>query len=487
MSIGVKNFQGDRLREARLSRGLFKNALGDLIGVTGTAITRYEDGLDKPPSDRLEAIARQLNFPIDFFLHAAWPEEIELVHWRSQASESKSAREMTEQRMRWLCEIYGFLISEVDFGFSPLPNFDVPSDVNLISGEMIERVAMQVRQAWGLRSEPIPDMILALENSGIPVTTLNFSSEKQDGFCFRSKLLDKVFVGINIENASSARARLDAAHEFGHYILHRNVSVAQARHAATHKLMEKQAFRFAGALLFPRDAFLEEVGAVSLDYFSALKRRWGMAISAMVVRASDLGLIDTEEVGDLFRRMTLRRWRGIRREPFDTEMELERPRMLRRGFETMLRSGMFAKSAITSALPHPTREIETIASLDPGTLSLLAAPSLSVAIRHENHGLLDFKIGKRSAISASQRMNGSGRFNDPLIDERRLRVDGRRCRLYQHGLSGEAISVKSMTRPVSNDAGGAHDDETRHRSIVARKGACIGRRAILECRHQDRA
>jgi Zn-dependent peptidase ImmA (M78 family)/DNA-binding XRE family transcriptional regulator len=393
MSVGVKNFQGTRLRQARLSRGLFKNALGDLIGVTGTAITRYEDGLDKPPTDRLESIARQLNFPVEFFLRAAWSEEIELVHWRSQASESKSAREMTAQRISWLCEIYAFLGSEVDFGFSPLPKFDLPSDVNLITGEMIERVAMEVRQVWGLRSEPIPDMILALENSGIPVTTINFSSEKQDGFLFSSRILNKVFVGINIENASSARARLDAAHELGHYILHSRVSLAQTRHSATHKLMEKQAFRFAGALLFPKDAFLEEVGAVSLDYFCSLKRRWGMAISAMVVRASDLGLIDSEEVGDLFRRMTLRRWRGVRREPFDAETPLEKPRMLRRGFETILRSGMFAPSTISSALPLPTREIEALASLDPGTLAKAPSPEFPVSIRRENHGLLDLETG----------------------------------------------------------------------------------------------
>lgn len=393
MTVGIKNFQGERLREARLARGLFKNALGDLIGVTGTAITRYEEGLDKPPTDRLESIARQLNFPIEFFLSAAWPEELELVHWRSQASESKSAREMTGQRMRWLCEIYSYLSSEVDFGFSPLPDFDVPADLNLLTGEMIERIAMDVRQAWGLRFEPIPDMILALENSGIPVATLNFSSDKQDGFCFKSKLLDKVFVGINIENASCSRARLDAAHELGHYVLHRNVTAAQARHSITHKVMEKQAFRFAGALLFPKDAFLEEVGSVSLDYFCALKRRWGMAISAMVVRASDLGLIDSEEVGALFRSMTKRRWRGIRREPFDTEMKLERPRMLRRGFEAILGSGIFAKAAVASALPHPSREIEDIASLEPGTLSQASSAEFSVSIRQENHGVVDLESG----------------------------------------------------------------------------------------------
>lgn len=109
MTIGVKNFQGKRLQEARLARGLFKNALGDMIGVSGTAISRYEDGIDFSVAERLELMAHKLIFSIEFFSRPPWPEEIETVHWRSRTTETKSAREMTEQRMRWLCEVFSFL------------------------------------------------------------------------------------------------------------------------------------------------------------------------------------------------------------------------------------------------------------------------------------------------------------------------------------------------------------------------------------------
>jgi len=393
MSVGVRNFQGGRLREARLARGLFKNGLGQLVGVSGTAIARYEDGDDRPSPERLDIIARQLNFSTEFFLQPSWPEEIELIHWRSQASESKAAREMTSQRMRWLCEIYSYLSSEVDFSSTPIPDFDIPANVNLITSEQIERIAADLRYEWGLRLEPIPDMILALENAGIPVTTLDFSSEKQDGCCFHSKLLNKTFVAINVESASAVRVRLDAAHELGHLVLHKYVTTTQARHPVTHKLMEKQAFQFAGALLFPREAFFNEVPFVSLDYLCALKRRWGMAISAMIKRACDLGLVDGEEAASLYRNMTRRGWRGARMEPFDNAMEVEKPRMLRRGFEALLGSGMFARSAVRSALPHPPREIELIAGLSPGTLVDARSAEFSVSLRQESKQLLDLESG----------------------------------------------------------------------------------------------
>src|SRR6266567_1234028 len=98
MTVGVSTFRGDRLKEARLARGLFMKSLGDMIGVTGTAISRYENGDDKPLLEKLNLLADRLNFPVDFFMRPPWPETLEPVFWRSRASETKSAREMTEQR-----------------------------------------------------------------------------------------------------------------------------------------------------------------------------------------------------------------------------------------------------------------------------------------------------------------------------------------------------------------------------------------------------
>ncbi len=224
MTSGVQNFRSRRLTEARLARGLFKKSLADMVGISGMAIGRYEDGADNPQHDKLRLLADQLNFPIEFFLQPVWPEELELVFWRQRSSETKYAREMTEQRMRWLCEIFSFLEREVDFPSVNLPKLDLPSDFRLVSAEMIENVAALVRTHWGLRDLPIPDVTLALENAGIPVVNLEIISEKQDGFCFRSQELDRSFVGINTCNVSAARARFDAAHELGHIILHKQVT-----------------------------------------------------------------------------------------------------------------------------------------------------------------------------------------------------------------------------------------------------------------------
>ncbi|NPU14977.1 ImmA/IrrE family metallo-endopeptidase [Bradyrhizobium sp. 83002] len=410
MKFGVQNFHGRRLTEARLARGLFKKALAEKIGVSAVAIGRYEDCLDNPQHDKLRQIAEQLDFPVEFFLRPAWSEELELVFWRHRSSETKYAREMTEQRMRWLCELFFFLEEEVDFPALKLPKIDLPSDFRLINSEMIEDIALRVRHHWGLRELPIPDVTLALENAGIPVVNLQINSEKQDGFCFRSKALERPFVGINVYNISSARARFDAAHELGHIILHRQVTPRESQDPLLHKLLEQQVHRFAGAFLFPRSSFMREVGAPTLYYFCDLKRRWGMSIAAMIYRAFDLGVIDEQEKSALYHNMARRHWRGVLREPFDSveDMPLERPRMLRRALELVVESGTFGRSAIRSSLSLPQGEIEQLAGVEVGFLSEADVVSLVAPKQRNAFRTLDLETGEVIEFRGASKRPSSG-------------------------------------------------------------------------------
>ena len=395
MTVGVKSFRGGRLKEARLARGLFKKALGDMVSISGTAISRYEEGLDKPQPEKLAAIAKQLAFPEGFFSQQEWPEVLEPVFWRSRANETRSAREMTEQRMRWLCEIFCFLDQEVNFPRFTLPELDVPGDFRVITPEIIETVSEELRRIWRFRSYPIPDVTLALENAGIPVVNLDIISDKQDGFFFRSETLGRSFIGINTYNVSAARARYDVAHELGHAVLHRWTTPQQERDAASHKVLEQQAHRFAAAFLFPRESFMTEVGYPSLDYFASLKKKWGISIGAMVFRAYDLGVIDEAEKAGLFQNMGRRRWRGPLREPFDnpSDMPLERPRMLRRGIEAIADDGIAGRAAILSALPLPQPEIEQLTGVEKGYLASASVVRMEVTRRPASLRTVDLESG----------------------------------------------------------------------------------------------
>lgn len=397
MTIGVPTFVGARLTEARVARGLYKKSLGDMIGVSGAQIGHYEDGQDKPQLEKLTVLSEKLNFSIEFFSRDVWAEKLAPIFWRSQASESKSAREMTAQRATWICEVFAFLDGEVNFPRLQLPAFDLPNDFRLITGEDVERIATELRNQWSLRPDrPIPDIILALENAGIPVIQLEIPSEKQDGFCFWSKLLNRFFVGINISGISGARVRYDAAHELGHAILHSKVTPEEFRDPVKNKILEQQAHRFAGAFLFPRAAFIDEVRDLTLDYFSSLKRKWGISVAAMIYRAWTLELIDDDQRTSLYLNMTRRGWRGALREPFDTapnEIPLERPRMLRRAVETIIGGGVFGRSTLLSSLALPETEIEQIAGLPFGYFRTAEIVHLDISARSNGTGIVDLESG----------------------------------------------------------------------------------------------
>ncbi|KAF0128326.1 MAG: hypothetical protein FD152_2333 [Xanthobacteraceae bacterium] len=394
MTVGVRAFKGQRLKQAREARGLFKNTLGDLIGVSGTAIARYEEGVDCPQQDKFDALARVLGFPHEFFLKPANYTAPDLVFWRSKASETKTARSMTEQRMIWLTEIFEFLESEVQFPELDIPKGLTPENFRDITPADVEAAAERLRAYWSLRDLPIPDMFLALENAGIPVVSFEVESDKQDGFCFWSRGPRRPFVGVNRLNISAARARYDAAHELGHVILHSNVTREEELDPANHKIIESQAHRFAGAFLFPRAAFRREIVRPSLDYFCSVKPRWGLSIAAMVNRAYHLGLIGEDERSGMFRNMARRKWRGPLQEPYDALMlmPLERPRMLRRAIEVILQEGYFGHRTILSQLALPAREVEQLTGLD-GDYFSPRQTELNVAPRRGSLRALNIETG----------------------------------------------------------------------------------------------
>lgn len=59
---------GLRLRQARKDKGLSQNELGALVGVSGTAIMRYEKGEREPKIEQLQKIAGALELPFAYLL-----------------------------------------------------------------------------------------------------------------------------------------------------------------------------------------------------------------------------------------------------------------------------------------------------------------------------------------------------------------------------------------------------------------------------------
>ena len=55
-----------RIKEARKKRNMTLRQLGEAIGVDHSVVSRYESGKINPPADKMEAISKVLDVPIDF-------------------------------------------------------------------------------------------------------------------------------------------------------------------------------------------------------------------------------------------------------------------------------------------------------------------------------------------------------------------------------------------------------------------------------------
>ena len=333
----VEGFVSERLTQAREAHGLTKAALSGMLEISPNALTALETGASLPRAETFEAIAEKTSFPRQFFLRLAPPPMSGPVFWRRQASEPLRSQGKTSQRIEWAAEAFSVLSEYVDFPALDLPRLtEWPGNWASVTNEQIEDLADHCRDVWGLGSYPIPDVCLALENMGIPVLAFEIENSKQSGYSRWADHIERPVVGANTLESSAVRMRFNLAHELYHVLAHfGSVTEKEVRHPQTYQAIEKQAHRFAGALLFPRDAFLKAVQYPSLEEFASHKQEWGISILAQIKRAQDLGVCDLDWARALNIRASKNGYRGKRGEPFDKEMPLEKPRMLRRAIDAV--------------------------------------------------------------------------------------------------------------------------------------------------------
>jgi Zn-dependent peptidase ImmA (M78 family)/transcriptional regulator with XRE-family HTH domain len=366
MPTGTIGFIGQRLAEAREARGMTNGTLAELIGVSPTAISQYEKGLVSPRPETMTKLVERLNLPHSFFTRLPAAQANEVLFWRSLSSATQSARTKARRRFGWLKQIVAYLREYLDFPTVRLPRVDLPANILELSGNQIESIAQECRAFWGLGSGPIADFILCLENNGVIVSRGALEAEKLDAF---SEMANDgtPYIFLTADKQSAVRSRLDAAHEVGHLILHRNIEEKQFNNPKIYKQLEDQAFRFGSAFLLPEKAFTSELWSPTLDAFRSLKERWRVSIGAMIKRCEELEMITEQETKRLFINYNRREWRI--REPFDDTLIAEQPRLLRRSFELLISEGVKTRAQILLDLPFAPTDIEDLACLPSGYLT----------------------------------------------------------------------------------------------------------------------
>jgi Zn-dependent peptidase ImmA (M78 family)/transcriptional regulator with XRE-family HTH domain len=321
--------------------------LAHAVNISRQAISAFEAGEKSPDPGTLGRIADALAQPLPFFStddRELFGEFGTRFH-RAMGAETRRRNSMCDVLGKWFVQTARYLSDLVSFPATNVPKA-IPAIGNRYSDDEIEEIAQECRRVWGLGVGPISNVVGLLETNGIIVCRHEISDENIDAFSFWNG--DHPFVFLSSDKSSAVRARFDAAHELGHLILHRWIDQDDLEDPQVLKTVEAEANRFAGAFLLPNNSFPNEVYSPRLDAFLDLKRRWKVAIQAMVYRCKDLGIFDEYQITNLYKQISFRKWR--KREPLDDVIPLERPRLLSKAVEIVVTAGKKMADEIVSDL-----------------------------------------------------------------------------------------------------------------------------------------
>jgi len=278
-------FDGNRLRQARIYRGLKKVDVAGVVDLTPAAIGQFESGKARPSSSAYASLALHLGFPPEFFERRGQSAHVteSHAHFRKLRSTSKMARDQSLVRLELLAELLMTIEGHVELPASDVPTYPIADDA---PDPEPERAAAAVRESWGLGKGPIDSVVRLLEGRGVVIVRPQFDASGVDAYS--TWIGDRAVVVLSSEKADAARSRFDAAHELGHLVMHHDAE--PGRH-----VVENQANRFAAAFLMPADVIGKEFPSrMSWPVFFRLKERWRVSLQALLYRARTLGALGPE-------------------------------------------------------------------------------------------------------------------------------------------------------------------------------------------------
>jgi Zn-dependent peptidase ImmA (M78 family)/DNA-binding XRE family transcriptional regulator len=332
---------GERIKIARRIAEMSQRDLAEAAGVSAMAISKYERALNIPGSDVLLRLAQALGVKTEFFLRPVTV-SLTIPSFRRRTSLSrKKEYAILGQIQEWLER---YLDAESLFGETP--SIDLPDDLDrrVASVDEVERVALELREAWDLGLAPIESLMEVLEDRGIKVGLV----DGHEGFDALTFWMDgKVPVIAVKRGLPGDRQRFSLAHELGHLILEPREGVND----------EKAAQRFAGAFLVPEEVARFELGVRRhrLDPYELhlLKHKYGLSMQAWVYRAKELGILSESAAVQLFRQFRQQGWH--RDEPGD-QIPPEEPQRMKRLVLRALAEDLISESRAAELLGKPLRQ-----------------------------------------------------------------------------------------------------------------------------------
>ena len=318
---------GERLKLARKKAGFSLRALANALGnsVSAQAIGKYERNEMMPSSGVLLALSKSLDVSLDYFM-SDQVRSLEVVEFRKKSTTTVKERAMVEATVIDRVERYLAVeeILELDSA-----NWHQPfASKALVSEAQGADIAAELRDAWNLGSDPIPNMTELLEEKGIKVLVLDLPDRVSGLTCLINRGHDRELIPVIVANRRMTleRRRLTLAHELGHRLICDSSTIDH----------EKASNIFAGAFLVPEEHLRREVGShrrqISYPEIMQIKRLYRVSAAAMLMRFKQLGIISESACSYAYQTYA-KGWRKQEPEPLeegDKKGKFEEPKRFSR-------------------------------------------------------------------------------------------------------------------------------------------------------------
>lgn len=356
-------FQGEKLKTARLIRGLTLEDIGIQLGISHQAVSKYENEKAVPDINTIKHLATFLQFEPSFF----YGDKEELLNpqtthfFRSGAAVSKKYKEQVKGKVKTFAYLVSFMEKHIK-----LPKFEIPDlisigrDFRQIAFEEIDRVAGSLRRYIGLGDGPISNITALCERLGIIIAFAEMDNEKIDACTVYYK--NRPFILLNQAIQSSVRLRFNIAHELGHIVLHSKYMEKDLNDRSKHKRIEQEANRFASAFLMPEATIVPELSSSGLDYLLILKEHWKVSIQAIIYRAEELGIFTEAYALYLRQQISRKKWRL--KEPLDDVIQIEQPKLIKQAIQLLINKYNFTLEQLSFSTGILVRDLAYLGDIN---------------------------------------------------------------------------------------------------------------------------
>jgi Zn-dependent peptidase ImmA (M78 family)/transcriptional regulator with XRE-family HTH domain len=337
-------FNPEMMVLARESRGLTQSQLAHLMKVQQGTISKIESGASAVSEEFVNCLSTVLRYPPKFFAqneHVYGFGSSVFYHRKRQRLAIGTLRQAHAQMNIRRNHVKALLrAAELDTKchFRPLDLTDYDGRV--------EEIANVLRGAWRMPQGPVRNLTRAIEDAGGIVIRHDFRSEKIDAISEWSDLCPPLFFVNRSSSITGDRVRFSLAHEIGHVVMHRFPTPN----------MEDESNRFASEFLMPANEIRHSLRKLNLPKLAMLKREWKVSMAALIERAYQLGTVT-----DWQRRSLIMQLRGMTRsarEPSETDVPLEQPKLLAELVSAHIETLGYSASELSTMLMLDEKECE---------------------------------------------------------------------------------------------------------------------------------